>query len=140
MAARSQEVLPGVVSFQREMNTGGVFGLLQGAGGIFLWITVAAVLSIIWIVSKTSQKRATFVLSLSLMLGGGLGNLLDRLLYGAVRDFIKLEFVRWPVFNVADALICIGWAVLVADLFLFEKPASKEPNRKEASGSNPPAK
>lgn len=112
--------IPALVSFQPVRNTGGVFGILQGKGVIFLCITFAAMVCIIWVVNRTGHRRLPFMLSLGLILGGGLGNLIDRLKFREVRDFIKLDFINWPVFNLADVFICIGWAVLLIDLFALQ--------------------
>ncbi len=106
-------VLGGVVTFRLTYNSGGAFGLLQGLPGLFLLATFVVAAGIVVLARRL--ERHSPVVALGLVLGGGLGNLADRLfrgLGGRVVDFVDLHF--WPVFNVADAAIVIGvcWIVL----------------------------
>jgi signal peptidase II len=103
-------------------NTGVSYGLFRqetaaGRVGLALFAVVAAVFIAVWLAQSTSALSA---LSLGLIMGGGLGNALDRLIYGAVADFFSLHWggFNWYVFNVADIAIVAGIIGLVYDLLM----------------------
>ena len=92
-------------------NTGAAFGMFKGLGSsFFIGISVIAIIFVIWLLIK----RAYNYLGLSLVLGGAIGNLIDRILYGTVVDFIDFSIGRfhWPAFNVADSSLTIGIVVV----------------------------
>lgn len=100
-------------------NTGAAFSFLAGAGGWQRWFFVGLTLVIaagvaVWLVRSADQSRAT-PLALALVLGGALGNLIDRLRFGYVIDFFDVHAAgwHWPAFNVADAAISCGAVLLV---------------------------
>ena len=99
-------------------NPGAAFSFLSQAGGWQRWfftvIGIVAAIAIIWLLQKNTHDRP-FCLALSLILGGAIGNVIDRLLYGAVVDFIDVHYDgwHWPAFNVADSAISIGATLIV---------------------------
>ncbi|MEY3724420.1 MAG: hypothetical protein RLZZ365_355 [Pseudomonadota bacterium] len=99
-------------------NPGAAFSFLSQAGGWQRWfftvIGIIAAIVIIWLLQKNTHDRP-FCLALSLILGGAIGNVLDRLLYGAVVDFIDVHYDgwHWPAFNIADSAISIGATLIV---------------------------
>ncbi len=99
-------------------NPGAAFSFLaQGSGWqrwFFTIIGLAASAYIIWLLYK-SQSEKLLCIALSLILGGALGNVLDRVMYGAVVDFIDLYYGNWhwPAFNIADSAICVGAALII---------------------------
>jgi signal peptidase II len=108
------EVIPGVLSFNYTTNSGGAFGIGRSAPWIFAGATI--VVSVIVVAFSTRVSRLPIAIGLGLVLGGGLGNLTDRVVNGSglsghVTDFIDLQV--WPVFNLADSAIVVG-AVLLA--------------------------
>lgn len=101
------ELIDGVLSLRLTFNPGGAFGLLPGLPGFFLIATVVVIGAILLWARGLEDGR--WALPLGLILGGGVGNLCDRLFRefeGRVVDFVDLSF--WPVFNVADAAITVG--------------------------------
>ncbi len=116
-------------------NTGAAFSFLSQAGGWQRWffaglaVVISAVL-VIWLLRTPRGERWTPI-ALTLIIGGALGNLVDRLLFGYVVDFIDVYYVRWhyPAFNVADAAIFVGAAMLVIDAFFFKRDAEQEGQR-----------
>ena len=116
------EVLP-FLNFALVHNTGAAFGFLSTAGGwqkfFFIGIAALATAVIIVMLRKTPRQDWFMQLSLSLILGGALGNLVDRLIHGHVIDFIDFYISTWHfwTFNVADAAISIGAVMLVMDAF-----------------------
>jgi signal peptidase II len=101
-------------------NRGAAFSLLSDAAGwqreLFIAIALAASIWIAWLLRKYAAQTL-FCLALSLILGGALGNVIDRLLYGAVVDFLDFHAFgyHWPAFNVADSAISCGAVLLIWD-------------------------
>lgn len=112
--------LAGFFSLVRVHNTGAAFSFLAGASGWQRWFFVAlgmaATVFIVWLLRTQGQQRL-FGWSLALILGGALGNVIDRLLHGYVVDFLDFHWAGWhfPAFNVADVAISIGAALLILD-------------------------
>ena len=107
----------------RAHNTGAAFSFLAGASGwqrwLFTGIGVVATVFIVWMLrSHPGQKLFSF--SLACILGGAIGNVVDRLLYGYVVDFLQLHWGGWyfPAFNIADSAITIGAVGLILDELL----------------------
>lgn len=109
------EVVPGVVDFVHVRNDGVAFGALAGGGTI---VTVVIVVTLIALVGyfATHAGRPLAWLPTGMLLGGAIGNIVDRIRDGAVTDFIK--FPHWPAFNVADISITLGVLVL---LYVLER-------------------
>jgi signal peptidase II len=102
-------------------NTGAAFSFLSDAGGWQRWffIGLAAVVAVIivsWL-KKLEGQQAWLAAALSLILGGAIGNVIDRIYHGYVIDFIQwyYENYYWPSFNIADAAITVGAAILIID-------------------------
>ena len=101
-------------------NPGAAFSFLSNAGGWQRWFFTLLALGVSgWIVVMLRQHRNEFRLSLALtlVLGGAVGNVIDRLRFGAVVDFIQWHIAGyyWPAFNLADSAICLGAALLLLD-------------------------
>ncbi len=108
---RPVDVLGGAVTLRITINSGGAFGVLQGVPGFFLVATIGIIVGILlW--ARNVEHRGWLV-ALGLVLGGGIGNVIDRVLrdHGGVVDFVDLHW--WPVFNVADACIVTGVGLLL---------------------------
>jgi signal peptidase II len=103
-------VIPGFLSITHVGNTGGAFGILGGSPLLLLIGSAVAVVVVLWMLVGGQQSRLA-TLGCGLILGGAAGNLLDRLTTGEVTDYIHFSF--WYVFNVADAAITVGVAVLL---------------------------
>ncbi len=103
-------------------NTGAAFSFLSGAGGMQRWLfSIVAIVASVWIVRLLQKFSAQtlFALALSLILGGALGNLIDRIAYGYVVDFLSFHWDKhyFPAFNIADSAITCGAFVLIFDSF-----------------------
>jgi signal peptidase II len=111
-------------------NPGAAFSFLaQGSGWQRWFFTALGLLASVYIVImlRKNQGDRLLCVALSLILGGALGNVLDRLMYGAVVDFIDLHYANWhwPAFNVADSAICIGAVLIIYGE--FKKSFGKSP-------------
>jgi len=121
----SVEILPSV-NLTYVHNMGAAFSFLSSAGGWQRWFFVAiAIIAVIVIVvwlSRLKPNEKWMAVTLSLILGGAVGNLYDRISYGYVVDFIDVYYGshHWPVFNVADSAISIGVLMMLIDIFRGE--------------------
>lgn len=115
--------LPPLFELERATNTGAAFSLFSS--GQFTVMLISALLLVLLSFYLLRQKHlsALACLAISGLLGGGLGNLLDRILYGGVTDYIKLLFIRFPIFNFAD--ICVTLSVIVLTLLLLFERATE---------------
>ena len=116
------EVLP-ILDFTLLHNTGAAFSLLAGASGWQRWFFiglagVVSILLLVWI-WRTPRGEKLLPLALSLVLGGALGNVIDRIAHGYVVDFIHVHWGAsyFPAFNIADSAITIGAGLLILDAF-----------------------
>jgi signal peptidase II len=116
----SRTVIPGVLRLVHYRNTGVAFDVLSGAGPIVIAVEALALIALLVYFARHPGRRGLWI-STGLLLGGALGNLLDRLIDGSVTDFIK--FPDWPAFNVADISITIGVITL---LLVLELAARRE--------------
>lgn len=114
-------VIEGYFDWRLSYNPGSAFGLFADMPGARLFLTVvaiAAIGAIIWMVVQTRDEQRLLLVALSLLAGGAIGNLIDRVAMGQVTDFIVWKYHQheWPVFNVADVALCVGVGVLVLDM------------------------
>lgn len=113
-------------------NTGAAFSFLSSAGGWQRWFFVAIALIattilMVWL-SRLKRSERWMAVTLSLILGGAIGNLYDRISYAYVIDFIHVyyETWHWPVFNVADSAISVGIVMMLIDAFFSKNSTSDE--------------
>ncbi len=133
----SIEVLPGWLAWRASTNTGIVWGLFQGMPWVFTALTFLAVPLIATLFWRTPSPDWRYTAALGLVLAGALGNGYDRVVYGRVRDFIDFYVIHYPAFNVADAFICTGVALLAWHLVVDAKPGPSATGRTDSA---PPEK
>ena len=130
------EVWPPVFSLVLTYNPGAAFSFLASASGwqkyFFIVVALAASAFIIYLIVKHRNERL-MCFALALVLGGAVGNLIDRMIYGAVVDFVLVRwpggpslFDPWPAFNLADSCISIGAVLLIWDSFRRPRVKSSE--------------
>lgn len=124
-------VIDGFFNLTHLRNTGGAFGILAGQkGGVrslfFIGVALAAVGVILYLFHKAKDHERNLSLSLSLILSGALGNLIDRIRYGEVVDFLDFHLFacHWPAFNIADSAITIGIGLMAVELLLHDRKRS----------------
>lgn len=131
----SIDVIPGIFRFTYILNDGMAFGLLDSQRWIFMIVSVVAIAALIFYMWKYKPDNKVALWGMSLVIGGGIGNMIDRLFYGetftngAVVDF--LDFCAFPsvwkyIFNVADACVCIGAGLIMLYLVLDIAKSSKQ--------------
>ena len=125
------EVIQGFFNLTHVRNTGGAFGIFGGEKGglgsiLFVVVSLIAIGAIVFLFLKIKESEKTLALSFSLILSGAVGNLIDRLRYGEVVDFLDfhLSTSHWPAFNVADSAICIGIGLMALELLKGDRGKS----------------
>lgn len=117
------EWLRPVLKFVYWENTGAAFGLFQDGGTIFGVMAVLVSIFIIVYYPKVPQSETLTRVALSMQMAGALGNLIDRIVFGPVTDFISVS--TFAVFNIADSSITVGTALLILSLWLEERKEHK---------------
>lgn len=116
----------GLVDLTLVHNEGAAFGMGQGGGLLFGIIAlVVCTLAVAWLAAK-KRHGVLEVVSLALIVAGGIGNLIDRVATGYVVDFIQLSFIDFPVFNVADVCVTCGVVLFVVALFTSDAFVGQE--------------
>ena len=125
----SMEVLPGIVELRYCLNDGMAFSMLAGKQGLLIGVTsvmLVAVLVMLFVRKMPLAERIAW----TLVLGGGVGNLIDRVLNGVVVDYINVLFMHFAIFNFADICVCVGvgllMLVVLLDSFKKEEPAKQK--------------
>ncbi|WP_394232590.1 signal peptidase II [Niallia oryzisoli] len=111
-------------------NRGAAWGILQGQMWFFYVITVVVIIAIIYYLKKSEKESPLFKFSLALMLGGAIGNFIDRVVRQEVVDFIHTYpfGYNFPIFNIADSSLVIGVAILIIYMLLEEKKEKEKVN------------
>ena len=112
---------PGVFHLTYIENRGAAFSMLQNGRWFFVAITFAACVGIVWFLMKErGRMHALMKVTLALILGGAIGNMIDRILLGYVRDMFYVVAVNFAIFNVADSAVSVGCGILALDLLFFK--------------------
>jgi signal peptidase II len=116
--------LTSFLSLVLSRNKGGVFGIVQGANYLFILFSVLALFLLIWVFEHSDKGRFSTQLALGCIFAGAVGNLIDRLAYNYVRDFIDLHVGQrhWPTFNLADVFICVGVGLMAWNTMFTGRP------------------
>ena len=119
--------IDGLFHLTYTQNTGAAFSSFQGMQWLFFVIFLLFTVCVIWEAIKKSMPFTTFERwCIAAIYAGGLGNMIDRLRLGFVVDMIEVEFIRFPVFNVADCFITCGGILLLLHLIFFNKEFWKD--------------
>lgn len=138
LPAVHMDVLPGIVELRYCLNDGMAFSMLAGKQGLLIGMTsvmLLAVLIMLFVRKMTVGER----ISWTLVLGGGVGNLIDRALNGVVVDYINVQFMNFAIFNFADICVCVGVGLLMLLVLLdsFKKDSkSADPNPEQGTDSH----
>jgi signal peptidase II len=123
---RSKVIVPDYFDLRYSENTGVAFGMFQKLPGGRIWLTVvalAALLLVGYYLVRSDPRQSRLHLALGLVGGGAIGNLVDRIAFGRVTDFIvwKVGTHEWPAFNIADAALVVGVALMALDMLLDKR-------------------
>lgn len=127
---KTVDFIPKLVQFRYAENTGMAFSMLSGARIIFIVVTAIVCIGVLVFLFSNKCKSLWMYWSLGVVVAGGIGNLIDRIRFGYVVDFIEPIFVDFAVFNIADCAVTCGAVVLIAymliDAFKKDKSESNE--------------
>jgi signal peptidase II len=143
-----KEIIKGRLSFVLARNPGGAWGMLHDQPEkvrkpFFVLVSIVAVVVILSMFRKLDPRQRALKWGLPLVLGGALGNLVDRIRYGKVIDFIDVVYWtnaqtgprHWPTFNVADIAICVGVALMAIDFIFPQKRTIRVPPKKKPASA-----
>jgi len=126
-------IIEDIFHFTYVENRGAAFGMLSNHRWIFMILSVLGIgAMIVWLAWEKPKSYWTRT-AISLVVGGGIGNMIDRLLLGYVIDFIDCRFIDFYVFNIADSCVCVGCAMFVIGAFWEEFKSAKA---KKEAGEN----
>lgn len=151
---KAVEVIPNFWDWRLSFNPGSAFGLFGDTSGARIFLSViglVAIAAIVWMVKKAREDQVRLAWALGLVAGGAIGNLVDRIYFGVVTDFVVWKYyaTEWPTFNVADVTLVIGVGLLFLDLNAEAKreraleaaeKAEKAAESKSGGGGHKPAK
>jgi signal peptidase II len=145
-----QSVIDGWWDWRLSHNPGSAFGLFGDTGGARVFLSIVgliAVGAIVWMLKKATDEQRRLAVALGLVAGGAVGNLIDRVAFGVVTDFVvwKYNTHEWPTFNVADVALVVGVGLLFLDIGKQPEPAAaaaaeKTGKKPAKSGKKPAAK
>jgi signal peptidase II len=121
-------ILPGYFDLRYAENPGVAFSMLQEIPGGRVLLTLLALMALVMVIlylRKTPVESSRLHVALGLVGGGAVGNLVDRVAYGKVTDFIvwKVGVHEWPAYNIADAALCVGVGLILLDMILESRRA-----------------
>lgn len=118
-------LIQGVFSLTSSHNYGAGFSILTGKGWLLILLTVVFLIGILTFNYFQKTKNSLYKWSMALIVSGAVGNLIDRIFLGYVRDFLYFELINFPIFNVADSCLTIG-VILLCVYFVFVEPKIKK--------------
>lgn len=121
----------GLIRITHGSNTGTAFGLLPNQTVFLIFASIIAIGFLAYFYRAYALPSPLLRLAIGLQLGGALGNLFDRVAFGAVTDFIDVGW--WPIFNIADSSICVGMATLIIVMLLFDRRRPNNDPQDDAS-------
>lgn len=135
---QSIELLADFAHITYVRNPGAAFGILANSSlrlPFFILVSVVAAFGILWYLRREKGGHLRLQIALGLIFSGALGNLIDRVRFGEVIDFIDVHWYRhhWPAFNIADSAICVGVGLLLLDSWIDERNR-KNSKKKENNG------
>ena len=137
----SESIIGDFLWFESTLNTGASFGMMKNGTVFFIIVTIPMIALMIWLIcSKKFMQSKFFKASLGVVLGGTIGNLIDRIFIGGVRDFIYFKSINFAIFNVADIAITVGVVMLIVYLliqcFVPEKDKKTEKQKEKLLDHN----
>jgi signal peptidase II len=126
-------LIPGFIGLRYVENTGAAFSMLQGRQIFLIALTTVALLAVAFVLFIRRPKDKLEVISLTMLLGGGIGNYIDRIVRGYVVDCFEFQFMNFAVFNVADIFVVVGVCLLLLAFILQEVRDRKQ--KKLAAGN-----
>lgn len=134
MPVDSVPIIKSVLHLTYLENTGAAFGSLKNSRWVFLAVSTFAIIALVFYMFRFKPKNRVLSAGLAFIIGGGIGNMIDRIAKGYVVDFVDFRLINFAVFNVADSFVCVGAALVIIYIFFFaEKEAKNAKNEKKES-------
>lgn len=119
-----------VFHFTYRQNEGAAFGILKDHRWVFMVISVIAIGFLSYMLWQNRNGNKLLCIAIAMIIGGGIGNMIDRCLLGYVIDFLDFTLINFAVFNVADSFVCIGVGLFILELILELKKEIKDGKNK----------
>lgn len=124
----SKSVVKGVFSLAHLQNTGAAWSLMEGKQWFFTLITILALAVGIYFLLKNINKNNGISYTVALIIAGALGNFIDRIRMGYVVDMFQVDFINFPIFNLADIFLCVGVVLLYIAIYRDDKKKENHKN------------
>ena len=131
----SAPFIPGIIEFRYILNRGAAWGMFSENRWVFLVVSAAALIALPLLLYRYRHLHFMFGFSLSLIIGGAIGNMIDRVFSGAVVDFLNFPFMDFPVFNVADICVTVGAVLMFIYLIFIDKEFFRDNKKAHAGGA-----
>lgn len=125
-----------VFHFTYVKNTGMAFGMLKDHRWVFMVFSTIAIVALIVYLFRFRPESRWMQVSMAMIIGGGIGNMIDRILLGYVVDFIDFTLINFAVFNIADSFVCVGAGIMILCLVLDLIKEIKLEKAQKAEGKN----
>lgn len=124
----SISIIDGFLSITSHRNRGAAWGILQGQMVFFIIITIVVIIGIVYFLKNYANQSKIYGIGLGLILGGAIGNFIDRIFRKEVVDFVDTIIFGYdfPIFNVADAALCVGVALVIFQIFKEDREEKKQ--------------
>lgn len=133
-----RDFIPHILGLSHIHNTGAAFSMLSGARWFFVVLTVVVVIGMLYVLLTKKITHPFGVWSMVLVIGGAIGNLIDRALYGYVVDMFEVLFMNFAIFNVADIFVVVGGiAFCVYYAFIHDKYVAKQKEKEQEHHEDP---
>ena len=117
----SIQFIPGLINFTYVENTGAAFSSFDGQRWFLIILTGVVMLFMLYLLCFKKLKNSIMIWHVAVIFAGGVGNLIDRIVRGAVIDYIELDFINFAIFNFADCLVVVGVISLLIYLLFFDQ-------------------
>ena len=120
-----QNFIPGVISWAYAENRGAAFSMLYGRNILLIALSFALIAALTAYLLRKPDMNKGMQYGFAMIIAGGIGNLYDRIVYGFVVDFIRLDFINFAIFNAADVFICLGAGIAALSMLMCEMKGKK---------------
>ncbi len=128
----SVPLIDGVLHLTYAENKGAAFGMMENSRWVFMSVSTVAIAVLLVVIARYGKRYKFATFAVSMILGGGIGNMIDRLRIGYVVDFVDFRLINFAIFNVADSFVTVGAALLVVYLFMELVREGKAEREKKA--------
>lgn len=130
--------IPKILSITHVRNAGAAWSIMEGKTWFLILLPMLVITAAIVFMFKNRSGSRLCLLSLALVLGGGIGNLIDRVRMHEVIDYLKLELFDFPIFNFADICVCVGAVLFAVYMFFFDESAKTDSKTKSGTKEDKP--